>query len=353
MENFITEGFAWLLNKYPEFGEFFLRHLEKKLQLKVNKYDCKWSTQVNFNGKRPDMVYRWDNKAIVFEHKTWDQLGKDQLKNYRKYANQTFQDSHIVLITATRQQHKQNPDLALCWSDIYNLISCWEQKTNIDIPFLLKDFQNLLKGNGLGPPAPVSHAAIRSYCEANNMERNLAELIARVMEHERHEEKWKNIIKEDYLLEEYSKDGRMGISLLSGWYPGIFVGILLDGTDHRTEPIDYAKGPDFCLILSFDRSLHDTYSTNEHYLKLLCNVQRKLNDKWNGWEFYNHLEEVEKPNKWHPIHIRKPLLDVFAGTENYEEQEERFYEAASFLIKLFVEEESFWKLREYCKKQDA
>ena len=187
------------------------------------------------------------------------------------------------------------------------------------------------------------------------MERNLVELIARVMEREIHEEKWKNIIKEDYLLEKDSKYGRMGISLLSGWYPGILVGILLDGTDHRTEPIDYAKGPDFCLILSFDQPLHDTYSTNEHYLKLLCNVQQKLNDESKGWEFYNHLEDrtVRNPNKWHPIHIRKPLLDVFAGTENYEEQEERFYEAASDLIKLVTEEESFWKLRAYCKEQDA
>lgn len=62
---------------------------------------------------------------------------------------------------------------------------------------------------------------------------------------------------------------------------------------------------------------------------------------------------MKKPNKWHPIHIRKPLLDVFAGTEKYEEQEERFYEAASKLIELIAEEESFWKLRAYCKEQDA
>ena len=64
------------------------------------------------------------------------------------------------------------------------------------------------------------------------------------------------------------------------------------------------------------------------------------------------LKEVEKPNRYHPIHIQKPLLDVFAGTEKYEEQEENFYEAASFLIKLFAEEESFWKLRAYCRDQD-
>ena len=357
LENFITEGFAWLLNKYPEFGEFFLRHLEKKLQLNVNKYDCKWSTQVNFNGKRPDMVYRWKNKAIVFEHKTWKKLDEDQIKNYRDYAECNFDESRIVLITATKQQHEQCPDLALCWSDIYKLISDWEQKANGDIPFLFKDFQELLKGEGLGPPAPISHVSIQYYWEARDMKQNLEKLIERMMEREKREEKWRRMIREDYSLEKYTKYGKMGISLWGEeeWYPDIFVGILLDGEDHCTEPTDYAKGPDFCLILSFAIHLHGTYRTNEHYLELLCNVRQKLNDESKGWKFYNHLEDctVRNPNKWHPIHIRKPLLDVFAGTENYEEQEERFYEAASFLIKLFGDEESFWKLREWCKEQDA
>ena len=167
------------------------------------------------------------------------------------------------------------------------------------------------------------------------------------------------MIREDDPLKKSSQWGRMGISLWdqSGWYPGVFVGILLDGKDHRTEPIDYAKGPDFCLIFSFASHLwHHLYEKrNEHYNELSCRVQNKLRDGWNGWEFYNHLEDrtVKRPNKWHPIHIRKPLLDVFAGTGKYEEQEERFYEAASKLIDLVVEEESFWKLRAYCKEQDA
>ena len=358
LENFITEGFAWLLNKYPEFSEFFLRHLEKKLrkkarQLNVNKYDCEWSTQVNFNGKRPDMVYRWENKAIVFEHKTWNRLDEYQIKNYRDYAECNFDESRIVLITATRQQHEQDPDHALCWSDIYKLISDWEQETNGNIPFLLKDFQKFLKNRDLGPPAPASHAAIRYYCEARGMERNLEKLIKRVMEREKREKEWRRMIRKDYNLRKDNRSGRMGISLWGKggedeWSPNIFVGVLLDGEGHYTEPIDSAMGPDFCLILCFATHLHGTYKKNEHYRELLCNVQQKLNDESKGWEFYNHLEDrtVRNPNKWHPIHIRKPLLDVFAGTENYEEQEERFYEAASFLIKLFGEDESFWKLME-------
>ena len=101
LENFITEGLAWLLNKYPEFGEFFLQYLKEKLQLNVNRYDCEWITQDYFDGTYPDMVCRFRdvNKAIVFEHKTWRSLGKNQLDNYRKYAEDNFDDSRVVLIT--------------------------------------------------------------------------------------------------------------------------------------------------------------------------------------------------------------------------------------------------------------
>ena len=368
LENFITEGFAWLLNKYPEFSEFFLRHLEEELRrkkqprpLNVNNYDCDWSTQDNFAGKYPDMVCRFrdENKAIVFEHKVGSDLHENQLKDYRDYAQQEFDDSRIVLITATRQQHEQDPDHALCWSDIYKLISDWEQETNGNIFFLLKDFQKFLKNRDLGPPAPVSRAAIRYYCEARGMEQNLKKIIKRVIKREKREKKWRRMLREDYHLKEDNRSGRMGISLWGEgnedeWFPNIFVGILLDGKNHSTKPIDSARGPDFCLILCFATHLHGTYKRNEHYRELLCNVQQKLNDESKGWKFYNHLEDrtVRNPNKWHPVHIRRPLLDVdvFAGIEN-EEQEERFYEAASFLIKLFGEEESFWKLRAYCKGQ--
>ena len=218
LENFITEGFAWLLKKYPKFSEFFLRYLEEKLrekerQLNVNKYDCEWSTQDNFDGKYPDMVCRFrdvnKDKAIVFEHKVGTDLRENQLKDYRDSAQKKFDDSRIVLITKTKQQHEQAPDLSLCWSDIYKLISAWEQKADGDI-FLLKDFQKLLKGEDLGPPTPISQEAIRSYYdyraedmehEAKDMERKLEKLIARIKEHETREGKMGKNDQRGLLLE--------------------------------------------------------------------------------------------------------------------------------------------------------
>ena len=364
LENFITEGFAWILNEYPEFGKFFLQDLKEKLKWSIGYDDCEWRTQENFGGKYPDMVcyFNEEKRAIVFEHKTQRRgLHDKQLVNYRDYADQEFADHRIVLITATQQQHEQDPDLALCWSDIYNLISNWEERGNNEL--LIKDFQQLLKSVGLGPPAPISHTAIQYYHEIMDLPKNIRDLVTRVKVREDQKKEWKEIIKKDYALfspTQRGKDdywGRIGIELLawedeSGHGPGnIFVGIMVDGKDHKIEPIDPVKGPDFCLIIgSFSYSLLDLYNTKEEYKKLVTVLEKKVAQLNDGWEFYNHLDDHNDPNKHHPIHIRKPMLDVFCGTESCEDQEQRFYEVASKLIKLVAEEESFWALRESCRE---
>ena len=356
LENFITEGFAWILNNYPDFGEFFLQKLEEKLKERgrewsIGNYDCEWRTQENFGGKYPDMVchFNGENKAIIFEHKTWSRLHENQLANYKEYAKRNLDEYRLVLITATQQQHEQDPDLSLCWSDIYNLISDWEKSDNSEL--LFRDFQQLLKSVGLGPPAPISHTSIRHY-ETKDLKKNINDLIERVKGREEQNKEWKKMIKKDLDIRKRASWGRIGLELLS-WEGCIFVGILVDGKDHRTEPIAPVKGPDFCLIISFSRSLHDFYTEEESYKKLVEELLPKKVEQLNdGWQFYDHLKDFEAPrkNKYHPIHIRKSMLDVFCGTESGEDQEERFYEAASELIKLVVEEESFWSLRDACKE---
>lgn len=353
LENFITEGFAWILNNYPDFGKFFLKYLEEKLKERgrewsIGNYDCEWRTQENFDGKYPDMVchFNGENKTIIFEHKTWSHLHENQLANYKDYAKDNFDECRIVLITATQQQHEQDPDFALCWSDICNLISDLEKSNESDL--LFRDFQQLLKSEGLGPPAPISHTSIRYHYETKDLKKNISDLIERIKGREEQKKKWKKMIKKDLDIRKRVGWGRIGLELLP-WEGSIFIGILVDGKDHKTEPIDLVKGPDFCLIMSFDQSLHDFYTEEKSYKKLVEELLPKKVEQLNdGWQFYDHLKDFEAPrkNKYHPIHIRKPMLDVFCGTESCEDQEERFYEAASTLIRLVAEEESFWALRE-------
>ena len=209
---------------------------------------------------------------------------------------------------------------ALCWSNICNLI-----KKSDNSELLIKDFQQLLKSVGLGPRAPISHTSIRYYYKTRKLKENIKNLIERVKGREEQDEEWKKMIKKDYDLSipiQRGKDdyyGRIGIDLLawdkpnSDHGPGnIFVGILLDGEDHKTEPIDRVKGPDFCLIISFSYSLLNFYNKKEEYKKLVEELSKKVAQLNDGWEFYNHLDDHNEPNKHHPIHIRKPMLDVFS-----------------------------------------
>ncbi len=357
LENFITEAFAWILNSYSDFAEFFLNEIRAKPNMQLQEMDgknCEWLTQYNFDGVFPDMVCLSNNYAIVFEHKAWSHLHNNQLKNYKDYAAKNFVESKIVLITASRYQHDQDPDLALCWSDVYELISIWLNK-NDNAPFIFQDFLRLLRSEGMGPPAPISHESIRYYYASVDIKKNIGNLIKRIKN-----ETWSENIDSDFELFVENKSrlaygeawGRMGLHLLNSWKPGLFVGILLDGDDHRTKPINATKGPDFCLIIDFDSSLHSQYPSNSHYIEFVNKLSKKVCDLQNGFQLYNHLADtkIKGKNKWHPIHIRKPMLDVFVGALTVEEQADVFYRTANELIKLVTEEQSFWRLRNDCKK---
>ena len=352
LENFITEAFGWILNNYPDFGDYFLKEISSQVNiLGMDGKNCEWITQYNFNGVFPDMVCISNNRAIVFEHKTWSPLHENQIQNYRNYATRNFDESKVVLITATKYQHTQDPDLALCWSNVYELISTWSD-TNNDTPFIFIDFLKLLKSEGMGPAAPISHESILYYYASMDIKQNISNII-RVVEKNNFAEK----VKQDFQLCIEDKNrlsygeagGRMGLHLLNSWKPGIFIGILLDGNNYCTKPINIAKGPDFCLIIDFDSKLHNIYPLNAQYIKFVSNVSTKIATLNNGWEFYNHLNdcEAQRKNKWHPIHIRKSMLDVFIGTTSVEEQADIFYQTAIEVLKIVTDEDSFWKLRNH------
>jgi hypothetical protein len=299
------------------------------------------------------MVCLSNNNAIVFENKAWSKLHKNQLKNYKDYATKNFINSKIVIITATHYQHRQNPDLALCWSDIYELIDSWLEN-NSDTSFIFQDFLKLLKSEGMGPPAPISHESIMYYYTSVNLKKNIGNLIKRV-----ENEDWSLNIKKGYKKFIENKNrlkygeawGRMGIHFLDSWRPSIFVGVLLDGNDHCTKPSNLSKGSDFCLILDFDSDLHYKYPSSKNYVKLIEKLSIKIKKGNNGWQLYNHLDDnkIKNKNKWHPLHIRKPMLDVFIGSSTIDEQAGIFYEIGQELIKLVTDEDSFWKLRDEFK----
>lgn len=344
LENFLTEAFAWILINYSDFSEFFLNKITAKPNMQLQGMDgknCEWTTQYNFDGVFPDMVCISNNHAIIFEHKAWSHLHEGQLQSYKNYAAGKFIESKVVLITASSYQHSQNPDLAWCWSDVYELMLTWLDN-NTDASFIFNDFLRLLKSEGMGPPAPISHESILYYYATVDIKENIRNLLKRIENND-----WSVNIQNDFELLIKNAWGRIGLELLNSWRPGIFVGIMMDGKDHCTTPTNTTKGPDFCLIIDFDNDLHNRYPSNNHYLEFVNKLSKKIASLQNGFDFYDHLADtkIKSNNKWHPIHIRQPLLNVLIGSSTAEEQDNIFYRTANDLIKLVTDEESFWKLR--------
>jgi len=356
LENFLTEAFAWILENNTDFSIFFIEQIISKLGVE-SEYTVKnhsWSTQVNFDGKSPDMLCEINTRtgqvALVFEHKAWAELHNNQLLNYRNYANEYYSQAYIILISATISQHSQNPDLALCWSDIYAWIQDWV-KENQESGFIFQDFLDFIKHNGMGPPAPISHHAIIAYYPASDLKPQISNLIKQV-EHK----DWASIVQmDDFGL--YVEDrkgslygeawGKVGLHFFYEWTPTIFVGFLLDGKDHCTKPLS-SQSPDFVINLSFSKHLHNKYPHNTNYQQFIKSISKEVEQLNNQWDFYHHIEDKSAKciNKWHPVHIRKPMLEIFRGTETTEEQVEKFMQAAQEIIGLIVKCEHFKKLRD-------
>lgn len=339
LEDFITEAFAWLLSNVPELGESFVEYLRKEPNARVEIAPpegtlLEWKTQVSLlcegrGSVRPDMICEYAGQGIIFEHKTWSKLHGGQLDSYRK-AGETedaLSDAPIVLITAHAGQHQQDPDVALCWVQIHRFLGKWLSGDRDPVArFLVCDFRALLKGRGLGPMKKIDSELIKRYSSFVRVKHDLARLLQAVSACFETESEVR--VKERW--------GRYGFDVFdaNGWFPGLFVGVLLDGADHRTEPSNKEKGPDACVILDVDRSLHGGLMRFAPYQRLVDDLKSDRYTLPHGWTVYNHLHEADSPNRWHPLHVRCPLVDVLGEASDAEEQVKRFYNDTHSIIEM-------------------
>lgn len=357
-ENFVTEAFAWILRNNPQVSSLILKSIigHEKLadSFTVGDGDLQtpeWSTQASW-GVFPDMICVIGRKVIVFEHKVWSPLHANQLCSYRAYAERNYDSALIVLITAHAGQHSDDSDLALCWKDVHAWLSTWQMGQR-DRDHVVDCFLALLESEGLGPDAPISHEQILSFYPGARLKQNTINLINRLnLEHNR------RVLDDE--MSKYGVNGsaniwlhqwgRYGFDLLgrSGqWRPGVFVGFLLECDDHRTSPSRSDLGPDVVVILDFDTDLHKTYPNSSNYIALrerLCHLQKS--GQLDGWDVHDHLGASDNPNRWHPLHVRKPMLEVFRGSTDGPSQENQFLQSVTIVLRAVLGIQEFRQLRE-------
>lgn len=343
LEDFITEAWCWLLTRFPSLAEAVLRKIWDLAAgggPHVGRFvPDKWQTQVTASGSRFDMIAERAGRGIVFEHKVWSSLGGDQLGKYRAAGDERWPNGClIVLVSAARRQWSGDADVELLWSDIYGVCEAWRRTAPDVDAYLVGDFLQLLDSEGLGPPPPLDQEAIRSFDPGQRFLPALKTLVSSVLE----PALWWPVaeglgLPVDSVIPQRGwtkrgrpKWGRCGVNLFPTWRPGIFIGVMLDGSDHQ-EPVRShpGLGPDFHLILSYHRDASEPTTeelvTSGEYLALL----RRLKADQEIWGVLDHyFEPTREPrNIWHPLHLRRPLATIIAGCKDSEESRERFVEA--------------------------
>ena len=144
--------------------------------------------------------------------------------------------------------------------------------------------------------------------------------------------------------------GRVG-NTLCAWRPGVFVGALVNQTDHRCGFSQPDLGADFSLIVAVNRKDVTPTMDGDEFMRQpeFRQLVQRLRQESGGWNFHDHLAEVAKPNRWHPLHLRRPLVQVFEGARSADERYLRWMQAAHDTIGILLQGGELTALRERLK----
>jgi len=123
--------------------------------------------------------------------------------------------------------------------------------------------------------------------------------------------------------------GRCGLQLVQNWKPSLFVGVLVRGQDHKVEMSQPELGADFVVIISVDRKARKENINGDDFMATpeFTELRRRLGEDAGDWDFEDHLART-RVNRWHPIHLRRPLTLVFNGAESAHQRQEHWLIAA-------------------------
>lgn len=143
-------------------------------------------------------------------------------------------------------------------------------------------------------------------------------------------------------------EGRVGVNIGGGdrsWKPGLFAGVLFNPADHHTRFSRPDLGADFVVLVSvtrWDKAFDaDKFMDTPEFSAL----RKRLSQDAGGWSFCDQLS-LEKPNRWHPIHLRRPLVEVFAGCASPEKRYEAWMKAAKDGLSVILQGGELQSLRE-------
>ena len=350
-ENFLTELFAWTLNYVPGFAQKYLDLVNKQVYVDgVSPINDETSisvvTQETVTSGYIDMVIYTDaGVSYICEHKVDSELSDDQIQKYINCSDELRNDDRYcsVLLTKAKWQFAQNADACLTWSEVDGLIESiindyYDDPAN---RFVLEQFSKFLKEKGLGRIKPMNaeymrDSFIREKANVIQMDNQLKRLFNELADLD-----WKTIIPgiDSFLIDERYKCeyktkrtgpewGRVGINFYKNWKPGLFAGVLYDGTDHKLELCDENMGPDLVIVLDIENKLKKEFDSFDWTINMKTRLRK---------DHAPFIKFVSAPKSaWRLAVLQRPFYDIIKDADTYDEQKERIVEAIKTGVELMI-----------------
>lgn len=277
-ENFLSESFAYVLRAVDGVRQSWISKIcGRSLSLAKFNVSTRGSEvdpvtkTVIFPDLRVDATTIEGEPIVVFAEHKWDSPCRiDQLRSYRRIADNSKPKASLLFVGARRDQLVQargsgSVDVSYYWEDVYKFLQHFTNQSE-----LLKDFLFFMKSQGLGPVAPVTPEKLKAFMESNDLLFQLSVFCRKLAD----EYTW-DIIPARYHgnlpLSVEDRYGRVAIEFLgANWAPTITLGFLYSGLDHKVPLTDPSRGIDLFLRIEANPKL------NPNPESLLALLKQKL-----------------------------------------------------------------------------
>ena len=352
-ENFLTEAFAHILKIDTNLACEWVKYCA---DLELEQDSLQIFTQASYSDKgvpiRSDKVNKGSTDMVItgctkkgqsftiwHEHKWDDYAIKDNLIKYKEYLKKNEPEHKLIFVGKHVNQigiARPNCDNALLWADVYQFLSDNDSAADLYANRMREQLLDFMKTKKLAPPEPLSESKLRAYSFGESSGETVPDDCLWIVE-QLSTCNWRSV--PDYFTKNekprvrhrvgqhpYKNQnwGRTGIEF-GDWYPGIFMGFLLEPSKHHMDPLPENTGE-----LIFMIEVHDDYKKYFGMIKD-CLIKKGLNgyvknfrDELPETKIYGPRDNPEDP--WRQLVIRERLANMIQGKETVQEQVDVIYQ---------------------------
>ncbi len=279
-ENFLTEGFAYFLQRNKKVCEAFVKSvLGYDVEIKPDYLVTTRVVEATANGNCfPDLrlIFRTSSDilyAFLSEHKWDSDIRPDQLVCYAAVLNSIEADKKCLITIVAQPRQKKDaegtkvnvPAVHLLWEDVYEVLKAADSQD-----LLLAEFVEFMKAKNLNAGPPIESSTMRAFLESVGFKQQLIRCSNKLLI----EYDWSAIPKTFFTRAVGDRWGRVALDFRGeDRFPTLAVGFLFDTPDHRVTLTAPRESIDLFLRIEADPNIN---RNSESVLSVLREKAKQL-----------------------------------------------------------------------------